>query len=64
MSNTWVMYLPAGDNNPKGLLIPHSSARSPERVGKDGLSAKLSPVDQPASHQLVGEVMAHQGLDG
>ncbi len=25
---------------------------------------KLSPEDGPASHQLVGEVMAHQGLDG
>ncbi len=24
----------------------------------------LSPEDGPAPHQLVGEVMAHQGLDG
>ncbi len=25
---------------------------------------KLSPEDEPVSHQLVGEVTAHQGLDG
>ncbi len=25
---------------------------------------KLSPEDGPAAHQLVGEVTAHQGLDG
>jgi hypothetical protein len=64
VSNTWVMYLSAGDNNPKGLLIPHTPVGAPALIEKGGLSAKLPPIDQPASHQLVGEVMAHQGLDG
>ncbi len=32
-----------------------------ERVAS---TCKLSLEDGPAAHQLVGEVMAHQGLDG
>ena len=27
-------------------------------------AGQLAPFDQPGSHQLVGEVMAHQGNDG
>ena len=27
-------------------------------------AGQLAPTDQSASHQLVGEVMAHQGDDG
>jgi hypothetical protein len=36
--NTWIIYLPAGDNSSKGLLIPRTSARAPALAGKDGLS--------------------------
>ncbi len=59
MNNTWVIYLVVGDNISKGVLIPHKSAS----VGKGGTSV-LSLLDEPASHQLVGKVMAYQGNDG
>ena len=29
-----------------------------------GIRKDLSRLDEPASYQLVGEVMAHQGYDG
>ncbi len=51
------IYLLVGDNIPKGVLIPHKSSNG-ERW------RKLSPVDEPASHQLVGRVKAYQGIDG
>ena len=65
MSNTWVIYPLAGDNVPKGGLIPHKT-QSGSRLVRErlGLCMKLAPEDEPASHQLVGEVMAHQGKDG
>jgi hypothetical protein len=48
------------DNSPKGLLIPHVVIRV------KGLMSKWSnPLwEGPASHQLVGRVMAYQGDDG
>ncbi len=57
MSNTWVIYPMVGDNTLKRVLIPHKSAS----VGK---GASVSPLDELASHQLVGKVMAYQGNDG
>jgi len=36
--NTWTIYLPAGDNSSKGLLIPRTSAETTVSVEKDGLS--------------------------
>ncbi len=64
MSNTWVTCPLEGDNHSKGWLIPHKSDWSADRYGKAGDSARdLAPEEGPASHQLVGEVMAHQGLD-
>ncbi len=48
------------DNSPKGLLIPHVVVRI------RCLTSKWSnPLwEGPASHQLVGRVMAYQGYDG
>ncbi len=64
MSNTWVICPSAGDNNSKGLLIPRTSARSADLVGKAGdLFGDLAPKEEPASHQLDGGVMAYHGID-
>ncbi len=57
MSNTWVIYLVVGDNTLKRVLIPHNSASA-------GKGASVSPLDELASHQLVGRVKAYQGNDG
>ena len=64
MRNTWIICPSAGDNNPKGLLIPRKVIGSPGLMKKGGARKGLSPEDESAAHQLVGEVMAHQGLDG
>jgi hypothetical protein len=55
------MCLLVGDNLGKLGLIPNEFAGSSLLVKKAG---QLAPKDQPASHQLVGEVTAHQGNDG
>ncbi len=49
-----------GDNSSKGLLIPHvvTGIRCPVTKGVSSLR------EGPASHQLVGRVMAYQGDDG
>ena len=57
--NTWATCPRAGDNNPKGLLIPH--------VKVDGIINFSKPCalwDGPAAYQLVGGVTAYQGIDG
>ncbi len=64
MRNTWIICLAAGDNSPKGLLIPHVRSETPVSDEKEGVRKELSPRDESASHQLVGGVMDHQGLDG
>ncbi len=51
------IYLPVGDNTPKGVLIPHTFPFSGEE-SSDALEA------EPAAHQVVGGVMAHQAGDG
>ncbi len=61
VSNAWVMYPVAGDNSGKPELIPNELTESSGFVRKGG---QLSPLERPASHQLVGEVKAHQGYDG
>ncbi len=60
--NTWVTYPEVGDNPPKGGLIPNVVAPRMGGVLKAGILRNLSLQEGPASHQLVGEVMAHQGL--
>jgi len=59
VSNTWVMCPLAWNNSAKAELIPNKLAIPSGTVRKG-----LPPKDQPASHQLVGRVMAYQGIDG
>ena len=57
--NTWATCLEAGDNNPKGLLIPHVNF-----CGITKCSKLYALQDGPAAYQLVGGVTAYQGFDG
>ncbi len=59
--NTWIINPLVRDNSGKLLLIPDVTSRSSGLVEK-GSQGPLE--DESASHQLVGEVMAHQGEDG
>jgi hypothetical protein len=59
--NTWITNPLVRDNAGKLALIPGVSAESSDSVEK---GSQGSPGDGSASHQLVGEVMAHQGEDG
>ncbi len=64
MSNTWVTY-PTGAG--QQLERAANTAFAGDGYGcyqERMASSMLSPEDGLASHQLVGEVMAHQGLDG
>ncbi len=60
MRNTWVICPGERDNSPKGELIPHEPTSSSEDEGK----GRKTLQDEPAAHQLVGGVTAHQGNDG
>ncbi len=62
MSNTWVICPQVGNNQPKGWLIPNVVFLRMKGRLKVGILRDLPLGDEPASHQLVGEVMAHQGL--
>ncbi len=62
VSNAWVIYPQVGNNQPKGWLMPDVVLLRMERRLKVGILRDLPLGDEPASHQLVGEVMAHQGL--
>ncbi len=58
MRNTWVINPSAWDNDLKGSLIPDTAreaSASHEKASQGALK------DEPAAHQLVGEVRAHQG---
>jgi hypothetical protein len=59
VSNALVTCPKVWDNSSKELLIPHVVFGFRNRFLKD-----LFALGGPASHQLVGEVMAHQGIDG
>ena len=49
----------------KDVLIPDkTTAPKGLRLKAGILKMDLSPLDEPASYQLVGEVTAHQGDDG
>ncbi len=62
MSNAWAICLQAGDNLPKGELIPDVAVpRMRDRL-KVGILRDLPLGEEPASYQLVGEVTAHQGI--
>ena len=65
VSNAWVIFLWVRNNPPKGGLIPDETTFSKRTRLKAGiLKIDLSPLDEPASYQLVGGVKAYQGDDG
>ena len=59
VSNAWVICLEAGNSSPKGGVILDGLNLTQVLFSKDS-----SLQEEPASYQLVGEVMAHQGKDG
>ncbi len=60
VSNALVTCPKERDNSPKGLLIPHVIIEFRDLIIKGS-----NPLwEGPASHQLVGRVMAYQGDDG
>ena len=61
VSNTWVIYPIVGDNISKEVLIPDDIFGSHDSKIKGG-SQELPLKEEPAAYQLVGEVMAHQGI--
>ena len=63
MSNTWIIYLRVWGNPGKPGLIPDVTTM-PEGVGVKGGRRLLPPGDEFTSHQVVGEVTAHQAEDG
>ena len=60
VSNALVTCPEERDNSPKGLLIPHVVVWIRCLMTKRIYSLR----EGPASHQLVGRVMAYQGNDG
>ncbi len=62
MSNAWVTCLPIGDNSAKAGLIPNVVELCMQQRSKIGIFRDLSLGEGPAYHQLVGGVMAYQGL--
>ncbi len=60
-SNAWAICLQAWDNLPKGGLIPNVVFVRMDRGLKVGTLRGLPLREEPAAHQLVGEVTAHQG---
>ncbi len=62
MSNAWVIYPPVRDNTSKEVLIPDVVLRRMSGKLKAGILRDLSLGEGPAYHQLVGGVMAYQGL--
>ncbi len=61
MSNIWVICLGARDSHPKGWVIPNVLGSRRPYV-KVGILRNLPLLDRPISYQLVGKVMAYQGL--
>ena len=61
VSNAWVIYPQVGDNPAKAGLIPNVVLRCISGQLKVGILRDLPLEEKPASHQLVGEVTAHQG---
>ncbi len=62
VSNAWVTYPRVGNNQAKVWLIPNVDLCRMVRCLKAGILRNLPLVEGPASHQLVGEVTAHQGI--
>ena len=64
MRNAWAIYLKVEYNPSKGGLILNVIVPGIRDCLKAGTRKGLSLGEEPASYQLVGEVMAHQGDDG
>ena len=65
VSNALVTCPEAWDNSSKGLLIPHVVVWIRCQTTKGVVSQETASLGEgPASHQLVGRVMAYQGDDG
>ncbi len=62
MSNAWVTCPLVGDNPGKLGLIPNVVSCCISGLLKAGILRDLSLGERPASHQLVGRVMAYQGI--
>ncbi len=62
MSNIWVICPEVWDSHPKGWVIPDVLGDRMVSYVKVGILRNLPLQDRPISYQLVGEVMAHQGL--
>ena len=64
VSNTWVIFPRAGDNIPKGVLIPHKTTTSREVEVKAGDRKTLHLRMSPRPIMVVGRVTAYQAEDG
>ncbi len=62
VSNIWVIYLEARDSHSKEWVIPNVFAPHLRSYIKVGILRNLPLQNKPISHQLVGKVMAYQGL--
>ncbi len=62
MRNAWAIYLRVGDNSAKVELIPDMVISRMGEGLRVGILRDLPLGEEPASHQLAGEVTAHQGL--
>ncbi len=62
VSNIWVICLEDWDSHSKEWVIPDVLGDRMVSYVKVGILRNLPLLDKPISYQLVGEVMAHQGL--
>ncbi len=62
MSNAWAICPQVGDNGWKRPLIPNVVFYRMIEILKVGILRNLPLEEEPAYHQLVGRVMAYQGL--
>ena len=62
VSNAWAICPQVRDSFWKREIIPDVSGNRMVPYIKTGILRNLSLEDEPAAHQLVGEVTAHQGL--
>ncbi len=62
VSNIWVICLEVRDSHSKEWVIPNVFGSRMRPYIKVGILRNLPLLDKPISYQLVGEVMAHQGL--
>lgn len=62
VSNIWVICLFVRNSHWKRCVMPNVISHCIVACLKAGILRNLSQRDKPVSYQLVGEVMAHQGL--